>query len=116
VCDWELTGADRSASSLVPDPRIYGPERICASCGVQLPWSEFAVDRSKPSLHKSICRRCDAARVLARYHEGKKDSAGESLSCSECGAALEGRQRVTCGASACRDALEADEPDRVCAA
>lgn len=44
-------------------------------------------------------------RVLAKAAAKRgKVREPDNLSCSECGDRLEGRQRVTCGASRCRDA------------
>jgi hypothetical protein len=65
-----------------------------------LPWEAFARDASKPSGHKSRCRECDSARVLAAYHA--KRASLPPRRCSECDAELEGRRRLVCGPT-CRD-------------
>jgi hypothetical protein len=77
------------------------PDRICWSCRNMLPWSEFARDRSKPSGHKSICKRCDSARAIRRYH-ARRALENPLTSCGECGEPLPAGRRVVCS-SRCRD-------------
>jgi hypothetical protein len=56
--------------------RRFGPRRRfsagqfggrCYACGEDLPFEAFAVDRSKASGRKSICRRCDREKARAYY-------------------------------------------------
>jgi hypothetical protein len=68
-----MTANDRDLSPSSPDC-IFPLERICSTCGVQRPWAEFAVDRSKACGHKSICKGCDSKRSLARYYARRSGS------------------------------------------
>ncbi len=76
-------------------------QQVCPSCGVQKARIEFAVDRHRASGRKPICKACDSARSLARYQRLHPEV---ERHCSECGVELEGRQRLMCGSSRCRDA------------
>jgi hypothetical protein len=74
---------------------------VCARCGGWFPLELLAVDRKRPSGRKPMCKRCDSERSLARYYRLR---GGQPMRrCSECGAELEGRQRVVCS-SRCREA------------
>jgi hypothetical protein len=75
---------------------------FCARYGGWFLLEDLAVDRSRPSGRKPICKRCDSARALARYYAQRGPQLAQL--CSECGEPLEGRQRVTCGSSKCREA------------
>jgi hypothetical protein len=75
-------------------------ERVCTRCGALRPLDEFARDRSRPSGRKGMCKRCDAEKSLARYRARRGEQ--PTLSCSECGAELMGRQRVVCSGR-CRE-------------
>lgn len=89
--------------------------RVCPRCGRSLPLEDFPVDRSKASGRKSWCRSCDNAKSHA-YYAANRETVLEkaaarrgrvpaaAVSCSECDAPLEGRQRVMCGARRCREA------------
>jgi hypothetical protein len=81
-------------------------------CGGVKPAEEFTVDRSKPAGLGSYCRPCD--RQLSReYYRANRERILAKLAakrrpqpvrhCSECGVELEGRKRVTCGTSKCRE-------------
>lgn len=74
---------------------------FCARCGGWFLLEDLAVDRSRPNGRKPICKRCDSARSLARYYAQRGEQPVRV--CSECGVELEGRQRVTCGSSKCRE-------------
>ncbi len=73
--------------------------RMCWTCRQEKPWADFPVDRSKPSGHRSYCKACDSARVLAAYHARHPKV---ERHCVECGELLEGKQRVVCS-STCRE-------------
>lgn len=75
--------------------------RTCRRCDGVFPLELMTRDRSKTSGYKSTCKRCESERVkayLARVRPPRPPAW-----CSECGRLLEGRQRVICGASRCRD-------------
>jgi len=89
---------------------------VCPGCGESRLVEVFARDSSRASGRKSRCKVCDRARARAFYVANRervleraaakrgRARSPVSSSCSECGVALEGRQRVTCGSSRCRDA------------
>jgi hypothetical protein len=77
-------------------------QQVCPRCGVQKARVEFAVDNRRPGGRRPICKRCDSERSLARYYERRGSQPARF--CSECEKPLEGRQRVTCGSSRCREA------------
>ena len=92
---------------------VLPADRLCPGCGVRRPLSEWAVDRSKPSGFKSLCKVCDRARARAYYGEHReavlarvaaRRPPAEPRACSECGVELAGRARLTCGSSRCREA------------
>jgi hypothetical protein len=43
----------------------------CYRCGEEKPADQFAVDRSKASGRKSICKPCDKAKGLAYYRRNR---------------------------------------------
>lgn len=54
-------------------PDVPRPERRrCYRCSEERPVDEFAVDRSKGSGRKSICKACDNAKAR-RYYEANRD-------------------------------------------
>lgn len=59
----------------------------------------LAVDRKSPNGRKSLCKRCDSERSLARY---RKLHPVEVRRCTECDAELDGRKRAVCGPT-CRE-------------
>jgi hypothetical protein len=82
-------------------------------CGGVKPLEEFTVDRDKPSGRGSYCRPCDRERSREYYAENReavleraaaKRGPAPVRHCSECGVELEGRSRVCCGSSKCREA------------
>jgi hypothetical protein len=88
-------------------------KKKCQRCGGWLAPEEFTVDRSKPAGLGSYCRPCD--RQLSReYYRANRERILAKLAakrgpqpvrnCSECKEQLEGRHRVTCGKSKCREA------------
>jgi hypothetical protein len=88
-------------------------EKRCFVCGRVLPLSEFTADRSKRLGVGTYCRECDAQRGRERYARDRERILAKAAAkrgpqpvryCSECGAELEGRQRVSCGKSRCREA------------
>lgn len=95
-------------------PVYHFPEfLVCVKCGERRSRDEFVKDSSKPSGVASTCRECDRERSRAYYAKHREKVLARAAarrpttgprSCSECGAPLEGRQRVTCGARRCRDA------------
>jgi hypothetical protein len=81
-------------------------------CGGVKPAEEFTLDRDKPSGRGSYCRPCDRERSKAYYRANRERILARVAAkrgpqpvrhCSECGVELEGRQRVTCGKSKCRE-------------
>lgn len=54
-------------SGRTPAVAISLPQRRCYRCRETLAAEDFAIDRSKGSGRKSICKRCDRARAAARY-------------------------------------------------
>jgi hypothetical protein len=80
---------------------IEQSECVCTRCGVRQPLDDFAVDRSRPSGRKGMCKRCDNEKSLSRYYARRGEAPARS--CSECGDELEGRQRVVCSPR-CREA------------
>jgi hypothetical protein len=62
---------------------------------------EFAIDRGRTSGRKNMCKRCDSERSLAYYYERRGPQPAQF--CSECEKPLDGRQRVTCGSSNCKE-------------
>ncbi len=92
-------------------------EKVCSRCGETLPRDAFVRrTESRGGDYKGWCRQCDAERSRVYYRANRErileaaaarrgGSRAEALeSCSECGAELVGKQRLTCGSSACRDA------------
>ena len=84
----------------------------CYACSGLLPTESFAIDRKKPGGRKSICLPCDREKARAYYRENRERLLARAATqreprppafCSECGAPLEGQQRVTCGSAGCRD-------------
>jgi hypothetical protein len=43
------------------------PQRWCAGCETRKPVDDFAVDRSKPSGRKSVCKACDREKSREYY-------------------------------------------------
>jgi hypothetical protein len=111
------------------DPELRGPnhldlrastaafllegERVCGGCGVRRPLSEWSRDASKPSGLGSLCRACTRRRSRQFYARNRERILARAAArrgpplvrfCSECGVELEGRHRVTCGKSSCREA------------
>ncbi len=90
-------------------------ERFCAACGTRKKLEEFATDRSKASGHKSLCKACENRKSKRYYRQHREEilekaaakrgrpRPPERTTCSECGAELEGRQRLTCGSAGCKD-------------
>jgi len=84
----------------------------CGRCGGMRPLGEFIRDESKRMGRGSICRECDREKSRAYYAANRKrvlekqaaKRPARSRMCLECGAELEGRRRVICGSSRCRDA------------
>jgi hypothetical protein len=84
----------------------------CSRCGEVKQPHEFTRDKSKPTGHGSYCRECDRVRTNDYYHRNRERILAEAAAkrgpaqlrfCSECGCELEGRQRVTCGSSKCKE-------------
>ena len=92
---------------------LLSGERRCGDCGEMRPLSEWAVDRSKPSGFSSRCKVCQREKAKA-YYAAHRDEIREKAAakrgapvertCLECGDPLEGRRRVVCGKSKCREA------------
>jgi hypothetical protein len=74
---------------------------FCARCGGWFKLELLAVDRKRPNGRKPRCKRCDSERAMERY---RRTHPPVVRHCAECGAELEGRQRVTCGSAKCREA------------
>jgi hypothetical protein len=92
---------------------LLAGERLCLGCGEVRPLSEWARDASKPSGLGSLCRECDRRRSREFYARNREAVLARAAArrgpaparfCSECGERLEGRQRVSCGSSRCREA------------
>ena len=93
----------------------------CLRCGGRLRRDKLARDVSRMTGRKSICVPCDREKSRAYYAANRervlaraaaKRGPAPSRFCSECGERLEGRARVTCGRSKCRDArLKRTNPD-----
>ena len=67
--------------STLPDPAavagfLPGERRaavkFCGSCERELGLAQFAVDRSRPSGRKSLCKRCDREKAR-RYYEANRE-------------------------------------------
>jgi hypothetical protein len=85
----------------------------CSRCGEVKQPHEFTRDKRKPTGHSSYCRDCDRVRTNEYYHRNRERILAKAAAkrgprpqrfCSECGSELEGRQRVVCGSSRCREA------------
>jgi hypothetical protein len=88
-------------------------EKRCFVCGRMLALGEFTADRSKRLGVGTYCRECDARRGRERYVRDRERILARAAAkrgpqptrhCSECGEPLEGRARVCCGLSKCREA------------
>ena len=92
-------------------PLVSDPKR-CPRCGETRTVGDFVVDRSKRGGRGSLCRECDRERAREYYAANRDAVLARAAAkreprppafCSECGVQLEGRQRVICGKSGCRD-------------
>lgn len=88
-------------------------EKRCFACGKTKPLEEFGFDASTAHRASTYCKACDRERSKAYYATNRERILAKAAEkrgpqparhCSECGAQLEGRQRVTCGSSSCREA------------
>jgi hypothetical protein len=88
-------------------------EKPCFVCGRVLPLGEFTADRSKRLGVGTYCRECDARRGRERYARDRERILAKAAAkrgpqptrhCLECGCELEGKERVCCGTSKCREA------------
>ena len=88
-------------------------EKRCFQCGGVKPLEEFTHDKRKISGAGTYCRDCDRERSKAYYRANRERILERAAAkrgpqpvrhCAECGVELEGRQRVTCGTSKCREA------------
>jgi hypothetical protein len=87
-------------------------EKRCFQCGGVKPLEEFTHDKRKISGAGTYCSDCDRERSKAYYRANRerileraaaKRGPQPERHCSECGVELEGRKRVTCGTSKCRE-------------
>jgi len=88
-------------------------EKRCFHCGGIKPLEEFTHDKRTFSGAGTYCRDCDRERSKAYYRANRERILERAAAkrgpqpvrhCAECGVELEGRQRVTCGTSKCREA------------
>jgi len=90
----------------------YSGEKRCPGCGGLKALEDFTADRSKSDGYGSYCRPCDQERSREYYRRNREAVLARAATrrgpaptrfCSECGVELEGRHRVTCGKSKCRE-------------
>ena len=89
-------------------------EKRCFRCGGVKPLEEFTVDNRKGNLsgRGTYCQKCDRERSREYYAANRERILAKATAkrcpqpgrfCSECGIELEGRSRVCCGKSKCRE-------------
>lgn len=100
--------SSRSLAFEIPEPT-----KLCGRCGGWLPLEAFTADQHRPDGRGTYCLACGRERAREFYARNREVILARAAArrgtpsvrhCSECGAELEGRSRVCCGASKCREA------------